>query len=187
MGCESAVFIGHSFGGFVTQEIAFRHPERVNALGVIGCTDLAKKPSRGMSVISKLLPYLLPRFSVESFRKRTVEHVSVKEDVKRYAYNTTGQLSKEDFIAIIMAGVACLAQDSGFGPHYTIPKPFLLTHGQYDGANNGICPKSAPAWAQKEPRCSYKVTLQAGHTANQDNPEAFNVILLDFLHDHMPV
>lgn len=186
-GYQTATFVGHSFGGFVSQEMTYRYPDRVTSLAVIGCTDMAAKPSWSMALASKLMPYLLPRMSLESFRKRTVEHVSIKEEVTRYAYEATGHLSKEEFIDVIMAGVVCLAKDSDYGPQYRIPKPFLLTHGQYDKANNGIFPKSAPAWAQKEPQCTYKVVPQAGHTANQDNPDAFNAILLDFLRHYVSI
>jgi pimeloyl-ACP methyl ester carboxylesterase len=187
IGVKTAVLIGHSFGGFVSQEFIFRHPERVTALGVIGGTDMTAKPSRVMAVMSKLLPYLLPMYSLESFRKQTVAHVSISEAIRKYAYDAAGKFSKEEFINVIMAGVECLAQDAGYGTRYTIPKPFLLTHGDQDTANNGIFPRSAPVWMQKEPNCVYKVIPQAGHTANQDNPLAFNAILLDFLREYVPV
>jgi pimeloyl-ACP methyl ester carboxylesterase len=32
VGCEKAVFVGHSNGAYIAQELAFRHPERVQAL-----------------------------------------------------------------------------------------------------------------------------------------------------------
>lgn len=186
VGARQAIFIGHSFGGFVTQELAFRHPERVAALGVIGCTDLTQKPSRLMAFIARLTPYMLPRMSLESFRKRTIENVSVRADVTQAAYEATGKLSKDEFIPIIMAGVDCLVVDSGHGPNAVLRQPFLLTHGAQDDANRGIFPKSAPAWVQKLPHCTYRPIPQAGHTAHQDNPTAFNAVLLDFLRAHVP-
>jgi pimeloyl-ACP methyl ester carboxylesterase len=184
LGYETGIFIGHSFGGFVTQEFTFRYPERVTALGVIGCTDIAIKPALVMRVAYKIMPYMLPRLSLEDFRKRTVENVSAREDITQYAYQATGKLSKEEYIDVIMAGLECLAIDSGYPAHYSIAKPFLLTHGALDKANGSIFPKSAPTWAKKEPNAVYKVIPDAGHTANQDNPDAFNVILLDFLTTH---
>ena len=83
-----------------------------------------------------------------------------------------------------MAGVDCLAADLGYGTNYTIPRPFLLTHGEHDKANRGVYPRRAPAWAAKEPNCTDQVVPNAGHTANLDNPEAFNRLLLDFLARH---
>lgn len=184
LNCEQAYFFGHSFGGFVTQEIIFRYPERVKASGVIGCTDLSAKPSSMMRIAYKILPYILPLSSVKSFQKQTVAHLSEREAVKQYAMETTSLLSKEEFIKIILAGVECLGYDAGFGQQYTIQKPFLLTHGEKDNANGGIFTKSAPQWANKEPHCFYKVIPNAGHTANQDSPKAFNEVLLNFIKEH---
>lgn len=186
-GYETACFVGHSFGGFVTQEFAFRYPERVSAMGVIGCTDMTAKPSQIIAIASKPMPFLLRLMSLESFRKQTVEHVSIREDVTQYAYEATGNLNKEEYIKVILAGLECLTVDAGYGDNYTIPVPFLLTHGEKDSANNGIFPKSAPDWAAKEVHCTYKAIPDAGHCANQDNPDTFNTILLDFLKEHIPV
>lgn len=184
LGVDGATFVGHSFGGFVSQEVVYRHPERVRALGVIACTDLSRRPPRGMQVANRLLPHILPLLSVSSFRRRTVQDLSTRADVTQYGYDATGRLSKEEFIAVIMAGVACLAVASGHVAGYTIPRPFLLTHGDQDKANRGIFPRHAPAWAEKEPNCTYRVVPGAGHTANQDNPAAFNEMLLEFLDRH---
>jgi len=178
---RQVILIGHSFGGFVTQEFTRQHPERVKALCLIGCTDLAARPSVMMRIASKILPRLLPLFSVKNFQKRTLENLSEKESVVNYAVDTTNLLSKEEFIEIIMAGVECLGFDSGYGHGYIIPMPFLLTHGERDKANEGIFSRNGPKWAEKEPNCTYQVVPDAGHTANQDNPEVFNQILLEFL------
>jgi pimeloyl-ACP methyl ester carboxylesterase len=184
VGRDSAILVGHSFGGFVSQEVVFRHPGRVRALAFIGCTDLAGGPSRWMQVASVILARLLPRFSVETFRRRTVKDLSTRDDVKHYGYEATGRLSKDEFITVIMAGVDCLAADLGYGTGYTIPRPFLLTHGAHDNANRGVVTRRAPKWAAKEPKCTYQIVPGAGHTANLDNPEAFNRLLLDFLAQH---
>jgi 3-oxoadipate enol-lactonase len=89
-------------------------------------------------------------------------------------------ISKDDFIAITIAGIAALWLDSGFGPDYFIPCPFLLTHGAQDNANGNVYAKQAKAWAAHEPHCRYEIIPDAGHTAHLDNSAAFNAILLDF-------
>ena len=67
---------------------------------------------------------------------------------------------------------------------YHIPMPFLLTHGVQDALLNIV--QLAPLWAQHEPQCQYVVIPDAGHNANQDNPEFFNRVLLTFLRQYVP-
>jgi pimeloyl-ACP methyl ester carboxylesterase len=68
---------------------------------------------------------------------------------------------------------------------YRLPMPFLLTHGAQDALKE--VKEQASIWAQREPNCRYVVIPDAGHNANQDNPEFFNQVLLTFLHQHLPL
>ncbi len=185
IGASKVALVGHSFGGYVVQEFTHRYPERVNALAVIGCTNMARKPSPLSRLLYRAMPGMLRRMSLATFRKRTLAELALSDEVKSYATQAMEGISKEDFIAIIMAGVACLWLDSGFGPDYVIPTPFLLTHGAYDRANGGVFPRQAPAWAARETNCRYEVIPDAGHTAHMDNPAAFNAILLEFLQKNL--
>lgn len=185
LGHDAVTLIGQSFGGYVTQRFTFLHPDRINAMVIIGCTDLAARPSALMRLARRLLPPLLPVFPIGNFRKRTVAELSLKPEVTERAYEATGHLSKAEFIKIIKAGVDCLGIDAGFGDDYTVPVPFLLTHGAADRANGGIFTRSAPAWAARQPSCTYAVIPDAGHTANEDHPDAFNHVLLNFLARHV--
>jgi 3-oxoadipate enol-lactonase len=181
IGVEQTVLVGHSFGGFVIQDFAYRFPTRVRALAVIGSTDLAKKPSVLNRLLFRVFPGLLSRMSLEDFRKRTLENLSLSQDVKEYAARAMKVIPKNDFVSIIIAGIAALWLDSGFHSDYVIPKPFLLTHGAQDRANGNVYSKQAKAWAAREPNCRYEIIPNAGHTAHMDNPAAFNAMLLDFL------
>jgi 3-oxoadipate enol-lactonase len=57
-GINTCVPVGQSFGGYVSQELLFRHPERVTAIGVIGSTDITKIPPTLENIALKLSPYL---------------------------------------------------------------------------------------------------------------------------------
>src|SRR6266511_2307511 len=103
--------------------------------------------------------------SLDTFRKRTLAELSISQEVKDYAAQAMKGITKEDFIAITIAGIAALWLDSGFGPNYVISKPFLLTHGAQDRANGGVFPRSSAAWTANEPNCRYEVIPNAGHTA----------------------
>lgn len=181
LGAQQAVLVGHSFGGFVVQEFTRRFPDRVQAVAVIGCTNLARKSSIFNRMLFRIFPGLLARMSLEEFRKRTLANVSLTQAVKEYAARAMEGISKDDFISITIAGIAALWLDSGFPSDYVVPKPFLLTHGDQDRANGNVYPKQAKVWAAREPNCRYEIIPDAGHTAHMDNPAAFNAILLDFL------
>jgi 3-oxoadipate enol-lactonase len=153
LGAPTAAMVGHSFGGFVVQQFTFRHPERVTAIALLGCTDLARRPTVTDRLLLWLTPRLFSRMSLDAFRRRTLQDLAASDRVKAYAERAMAGIDRDDFIAITMAGVRCLWEDSGFGTGYTIPKPFLLLHGAQDRANRGVYPRRAPRWAAREPRC----------------------------------
>lgn len=181
LGAEKVTLVGHSFGGYVVQEFVHRHPERVNALIIIGCTNIARKSTSFNRMIYRIMPGMLRRMPLETFQKRTLADLALLNSVKSYATQAMKHITKEDFTAITMAGIAALWLDSGCVPDYVIPVPFLLTHGDSDRANGGVFPKQSPSWAAREPNCRYEIIPHAGHTAQMDNPTAFNTVLLDFL------
>ncbi len=181
LGADKVTLAGHSFGGYVVQEFVHRYPDRVNALVIIGCTDIARKSSRFGRTMYRFMPRMLNRMQLDTFRKRTLADLALLDSVKAYGAQAMQSISRENFITITMAGIACLWLDSGFNPGYVIPVPFMLTHGDSDRANRGVFPRQAPVWAAREPNCHYEIVPQAGHTAHMDNPAAFNAILLKFL------
>ncbi|WP_440764260.1 alpha/beta fold hydrolase [Natronorubrum sp. DTA7] len=177
LGDEEVVLVGQSFGGYVSQELLFRYPERVTALGIIGSTDLLTVPPRLEYLALRLTPSLFRLWPAGHLRKVIAENTAETPAAKRYAYNATCQLSKREFLTVWKAVAVCHHAEPG----YRIRKPFLLTHGEHDGT--GTIARDAPAWAERETDCRYEVIPGAGHNANQDNPGAFNEILLEFLED----
>jgi len=102
----------------------------------------------------------------------------VKPDVQQYLYDAMRSLSKDELVMVLRETTACLRDD----PTYRIPKPFLLVRGEHDQTR--AINKQAPVWTAHEPQCCYVVIPDAGHCANQDNPERFNQIMLEFLGEH---
>ncbi|WP_246998818.1 alpha/beta fold hydrolase [Halosolutus gelatinilyticus] len=177
LGHETAILIGQSFGGYVSQEVVFRHPARVDAVVVIGTTDITTLPSRLERLGLKLSPYLFKVWPAGHLRTLIAENTAVTPDVQQYAADAAGQMTKQEFVTVWKAVATCLHEEPG----YRIQQPFLLTHGEYD--ETGIISKAAPGWADREPNCRYEVIPDAGHNANQDNPDVFNRILLAFLEE----
>jgi pimeloyl-ACP methyl ester carboxylesterase len=182
-GIEKVTLVGHSLGGFVSQLFAHKYPERVDALAVLGCTDISQKPSLFYKGMYLIMPRILGRMHLESFREKTLADLSIYETVKEYAREAMDHIPKDDFIKIIMSGVQALWTDSGIPEDYMIPVPFLLMHGDSDNANGKVYQKESPEWEKRQPKCRYEIIPHAGHTAQMDNPEAFNRVLIDFLND----
>lgn len=180
VGYEKAVLVGQSFGGYVSQELYLRHPERVSALIVIGSTCLTVPPTRLQRLALKSTRALFKALPDKTRISVAAKNTATKPEVQRYAHEAASLLSKEEFLTVWRA-VTKVFHDR---PDHRIEVPFLLTHGEHDRA--GTIAKEAPNWAAREPDCRYEVIPDAGHNANQDNPEYFNRILLEFLRDNAP-
>ena len=105
--------------------------------------------------------------------------VGIQPEVKAYAQEVCAPI--ETWLAMRKAIPGFFHEEVD----YRLPMPFLLTHGAQDALKE--VKEQASIWAQREPNCRYVVIPDAGHNANQDNPEFFNQVLLTFLHQHLPL
>ncbi len=180
LGYAQATFVGQSLGGIITQELVFLHPERVRALAVIGgmCNTLKLSALEKLALqASPLLLLLIP----DNVRKRqSARSFAIKPEVQAYLYEASRQIPEKNVITVSTETTRCLRYEPG----YRITQPLLLTHGKYDILEK--LTKSISTWAARDPHCRYVAIPDAGHCANQDNPEFFNRVLLDFLHEHAP-
>jgi 3-oxoadipate enol-lactonase len=172
---DHVIAVGQSFGGYVSQELLFRNPERVAAIGIIGATDITTVPPTPEYVALKLSPYLFRIWPDRHLRKTIAAYTAEREAVRRYAYDATRQLSKREFLTVWKAVANALHDE----PEYVVQKPMLLTHGEDD--RTGTIARDGPSWAEREPNCRYEVIPNAGHNANQDNAAFFNRVLVEFL------
>jgi 3-oxoadipate enol-lactonase len=174
---KQAMLVGQSMGGYVAQEVYFRHPERVAAMVIIGAVNIAFAYSKTDVWIVKLSLPLLNVWPYNNLAHTIAKSISVRPDVQAYALATIKQLSPKEFLTIWKA-VTLVINEQGYPGHY-IKVPSLLTHGDHDGT--GSIRKQAPNWAAYEPDVKYVVIPDAGHNANQDNPDFFNRVLHEFL------
>lgn len=177
VGSEKAVLVGQSMGGYISQYTYLNHPERVQAIVIIGSTSIALPYSRWEIIALKASAPLFGLWPYGHFKKTIARSTAIKPDVQRYAFETVSKLSRQEFLKIWKA-VTFAVNAQGIPGHY-INVPLLLTHGDQD--RTGVIRRDAPKWAAYEPDVQYVVIPDAGHNANQDNPEFFNRVLLDFL------
>lgn len=181
LGADKAVFIGHSNGTYISQELAFRHPERVQALVIADGTCITwphSAPTLFLLRHSAAVMWLIP---FETLKRSGLQAFSNKADVRDSIYRAFSRISRRDFIAIWNGVVKGLHPE----PNYRITQPLLLTHGDDD--RTGDIRTIAPLWAKREPKCTYVVVPNARHMALLDNPEFFNRIVMDFLATLAPI
>ena len=179
LGYEKVSLVGQSLGGHLAQDVVFSYPERVTSLATVGSSCSTIKHSKLDRAALRLTPPLFKVWPEENLRKQTVENIAVTPEVREYAHEAMRQLTKEDFMKVWNAVAGLLHHEPG----YRIEHPLLITHGEEDKAGN--IKKVSPKWAERDPNSRYVVVPAAGHNANQDNPEFFNRILLEFLDEHV--
>ncbi len=177
--CPQATFVGHSMGGYIVQELAFLHPERVATLVSIGSTCITLKQPAIMHVGACISPPIF-RLCPEVIIRRLISWMAgIKAETRAYVAKACRQVPKRDLIPIWTAITRCYHYEPG----YRIVHPLLVTYGRYD---NLLVPRLlAPAWAARDRDGRYVEIPKAGHNAHQDNPEFFNHVLLDFLNKHV--
>ncbi len=175
LGYEKAVFIGHSNGTYITQELAYRHPERVQAMVIADGTCITWPRSaldrwilRSSAGIMNLMPF-------ETLKKAGLSYISARKEIQEYTYRAFSMLSKPQFVALWNGVITCLHDEPG----YRIQQPVLLVHGDDD--RTGDIKKIAPLWAAQMHNCRYEVIPNARHFAIQDNPDYFNRLVMEFL------
>jgi 3-oxoadipate enol-lactonase len=173
--------VGQALGGQVAQQIVLSRPERVAALVLIG-TSCVTFPAGSWRAWASAWSRTGRRLRTSrTLRQRLARTSGIVPAVQTYAYDATQRLSRSELLAALRAGAGRIRSE----PTYRIEQPLLLVHGEYD-ETRGVR-RTALRWAARDPRCRYEVIRRAGHLAHQDNPSAFNRLLLDFLAEHFPL
>ena len=180
-GYAQAALVGQSMGGYIAQELMFRRPECALVFVSIGSTSITMPYPLGDRLALALTGPTLRVMPYGYFKRLTARTVAITPAVQAYAYEALSQVSQRDMVTIMSAVTACLHAEPG----YTLPVPALLTHGDDD--TTGRIKGYAPRWAAQVPGSVSVVIPDAGHNAYQDNPAFFNRLLLEFLHQHVPV
>jgi pimeloyl-ACP methyl ester carboxylesterase len=179
-GVGSCVVLGQSMGGYIAQHLYRRTPERVQALIVIGSTPISKAYSRLEIFALKATNPMFRVIPYSWFARAAAEATAVQPAVQHYALETVRTIPKHEFRRIWRAVTQAI--DTRGQPGARMDVPLLLLHGAQD--TRGTIKRDMPLWAQDEPQAEYHLIPNAGHNANQDNPDAVNTLVLDFLKRH---
>lgn len=180
MGIRRAPIIGHSMGGTVSLGLATRYPDRVVKVGVVG------SPINGSS-----LNWLLKASGHQAVAQVFfISPPAVRFFLSGYAYfmaNDGRRMSKmirEDFSKTTMnsffESIGTL-RETDLRPYLAGLK--MPTLGMYGKKDIIVNPNQHKVLAQGVPHAKVHYFNNAGHFVMLDEQEAFNEILLDFLHN----
>lgn len=172
---ERAVLVGQSVASLFHQYVAWHHPDRVAALVDVGGLPLHEEMSGPMLVAGKVgvsMSALLPE---SAFYSWFANARSIKEETRAYMVEGISRFGKRPVIKMTHA----YFEDQAEGIPAPPEVPLLIINGEEE---MGIVKKGAVKWAEAV-GARRVVIPDAGHIANQDNPEAFSAALRPFLEE----
>jgi len=175
LGIEKATIIGQSMGGNLAQEIAYYYPETVEKLVLIGCTSNTGKLTAREKLTLRLASFIFAFYPWNTLINQSADACGNKEEVKRYTKECFSQVEKTTFIDIITAVTECLHEDA----EYRMKQPVLLICGMDDKSGN--IKKTMKYWPEADSNCALHLIKNAGHNANQDEPETVNKYISQFI------
>ncbi len=173
--CKEAIFVGHSQGGQIAQEVAYRYPNKVKKLILIGSNCNTKKPSIlekiGFILNGKLYKY----YPWTSLIKHNRKLCSNNEKFRKYAEDCYKIIGERDFKEILITSQNAFHYEKD----YRINKPILFLYGEYD--KTLYTKEGLKYWRKYEKKCECHMIYNAAHNANQDNPNLTNDLIIQFL------
>jgi len=173
-GLERVTLIGQSLGGNLAQEIALRHPGRVEALVVIDATRnnqrLTAWEAAGLALAGPMLR-LMPFGWLVDWSAAACSH---RPEVQAYVRECLHSMGKPRFCEVMVRAFDFVRHR----PELRYPGRTLLILGEQDRTGN--IRKAMTAWGREE-GVEFHVLPGARHNANQDAPEETNRIIREFL------
>ena len=181
LGIDRSVLVGHSMGGYVAQEFAFRHPEGLLALVIVD-VGYGRRFATPEEAGRRLA--LLERTAREEGLAGLFELTFGRLEYRSAAVR---QAAKEAFMQMpVEAYLGCQRAMVEWGSHLDrlagVTAPTLLIAGA-NGTNIAVMEEMAAVM----PDAELIVIEGAGHNVFLDRPQEFNRVLLDFLTRISPV
>jgi len=160
--------LGVSLGSIVAQSFAYKYPEMVDHVIVVGGYPVQRALNQDImkaqgAEIRKWIPYLI--FSIRKFREYVTKQSVMSEKGQELFLKGAQHFTLKSFIA--MRNNENLLIDTS----EVLQKSFVFIYGEHDLE---IAKDSGRTMARNFPNTQFLEIKDAGHCANVDNPESFN-------------
>ena len=186
MGAKRLVLCGLSYGAWIATSFAMRHPNLLSALIVSGgCTGMSEASAveREAFRTSREVPMSEGKTPAD-FAPSVVDIIagpSAGKEVRTNLLNSMKAIPSRTYADALH----CFTSPPERFEFAKITTPILLVTGEHDRL---APPSEIKSVAEKifdaspNPDVRFEVVADAGHVCNLEKPDAYNTILLDFLH-----
>ena len=175
-GIESAAFIGQSMGGFITQSVIKRFPERVWAFVSIDSTPFGEKYySKSDRWWLRQIEWMSSLYPDKSLRKAVAKQCTRTEKSYQNMLDMLSLYDKKELCHLMGIGFAGFLEDNC---DIKIECPVLLLVGEHDKTGKVI--QYNKEWA-KDLNTRVTWIKDAAHNSNDDNPGLVNSMIDAFL------
>ena len=166
---SSAIFVGQSMGGFITQSVIKRYPALVKAFISIDSTPFGETYySRSDRWWLKQVEWMARLYPLDLMKKAVAWQVSATQTARQNMLEMLDSYDKKELCRLMGIGFAGFLEDNC---NLEIHCPTLLLLGEKD--QTGKVKAYNQAWAKKT---GYPLVIIPGarHNANVDQPDAVN-------------
>ncbi|MDP3399260.1 MAG: alpha/beta hydrolase [Bacteroidales bacterium] len=176
LGIKKAILVGQSLGSMIVQHFQIKNPKKVIATIHVPGIELTSHIGSWLKIFVPFMMFMFNLIPNKTFYKAFGKHRAIKKDVQKYLSETMGRVGKNLALGITRDMVYDLI-DKSPEPEKA---PLLITYGEKDLF---FIRNAAKKWHRKNTGSNCVIIQNANHIANQDNPEEFNKVLIDFLEE----
>jgi pimeloyl-ACP methyl ester carboxylesterase len=173
LGVGKVVLVGGSMGGVIAQQVALRHPDRLERLLLVATGAFTGDPEGAIKKSAELEQVPWPDEMV---------HASVNAFFHSPPTGATLTRYREIYRkASPTAAVESLRSNAGtntFEQLKEIAVPTMIVQGRHDRSRT---PERGAAMCERIPNCRLEILEHSGHTPQIDEPGAFHEVALPFL------
>lgn len=176
LGAPSAIFVGQSMGGFITQSVIKRFPGLVRAFVSIDSTPFGEGYYSGADQWwLRQVGWMSRLYPAGAMKKAIAKQVAVTGDARRNMLEMLSVYGKGELCRLMGIGYAGFLEDNC---ELDIRCPVLLLLGERD--RTGKVQAYNRAWAE---RTGFPLVVipNAAHNANADQPDAVNREIAGFI------